>query len=239
MSDAHSPRDQEGEIETALLDADLFIKYRAPERALKRLHTALERRPRSIQLRERLREIASANKHLDEAARQCLALASLYIERQDFETAHERLLEAKQLDPRISIASGLEAIRRARRPDLHPSETIAGQRTVPVLAGDLSAISIFDAVQVLENARLTGALAITGDARQGRVLFNDGRIVGAEIGEAKGEEAFRKIVEITDGSFDFERAAEAFPVTINAASNTNLILDSLRQLDEENQEGKD
>ncbi len=111
MSDAHSPRDQEGEIETALLDADLFIKYRAPERALKRLHTALERRPRSIQLRERLREIASANKHLDEAARQCLALASLYIERQDFETAHERLLEAKQLDPRISIATVYRTVR--------------------------------------------------------------------------------------------------------------------------------
>jgi tetratricopeptide (TPR) repeat protein len=238
MSDTHAPKDQDGEVETALLDAELFIKYRAPERAIKRLHTALERRPRSIQLRERLREIASSSKHADEAARQCLALASLYIERQDFETAHERLLEAKQLDPRISIATGLEAIRRARRPDLHPSETINAQRAIPVLAGDLSAITIFDAVQVLENARLTGALAITGEARLGRVLFNDGRIVGAETEEATGEDAFRKIVEVTDGSFEFEKSAQEFPVTINAASNTNLILDSLRQLDEENQEGK-
>jgi hypothetical protein len=36
------------------------------------------------------------------------------------------------------------------------------------------------------------------------------------------------------GSFDFERSPQGFPVTIQAASNTNLILDSLRQLDEEN-----
>jgi tetratricopeptide (TPR) repeat protein len=234
MSDAHLPKEHDGDVETALLDADLFIKYRAPERAVKTLQNALERRPRSIPLRERLREISASNKHVEEAARQCLALASLYIEREEFETAHERLLEAKQLDPRINIATGLEAIRRARRPDLHPGEVVASKRDAPTLSGDLSAISIFDAVQVLENARLTGALAITSDTRAGRILFNEGRIVGAETGETAGEEAFRKIVEVTGGSFEFERSTQAFPVTIQAASNTNLILDSLRQLDEEN-----
>ena len=234
MSDAQPPTKYEGEVETALLDADLFIKYRAPERAIKTLQTALERRPRSIPLRERLREIAAAHKHLEEGARQCLALASLYIERQEFETAHERLLEAKQLDPRINIATGLEAIRRARRPDLHPIEPVEATRDVPTLAGDLSAITIFDAVQVIENARLTGALTITSDARDGRILFNEGRIVGAQTDEMNSEEAFRKIVEVTGGSFEFERSTQVFPITIQAASNTNLILDSLRQLDEEN-----
>jgi len=241
MSDAHLPTDSEGEVETALLDAELFIKYRAPERAIKRLHEALERRPRSLQLRERLREIAAAHKHTDEAARQCLALASLYIEREDLEAAHDRLLEAKQLDPRISITTGLEAIRRARRPDFSQTAASAAAVAPPnavrlsaTLSGDLSAISIFDAVQVLENARLTGTLSITNEAAQGRVFFNEGRIVGAEIAESIGEEAFRKLVEVTSGAFDFERHAELFPVTINAASNTNLLLDSLRQLDEEN-----
>lgn len=238
MSDAHPPTDSEGEIETALIDAELFIKYRAPERAIQRLHAALERRPRSLLLRERLREIAATHKHTDEAARQCLALASLYIEREDLEAAHDRLLEAKQLDPRISIATGLEAIRRARRPDFSPltapAQSATALRPASVFAGDLSAISIFDAVQVLENARLTGTLSITNEAAQGRVFFNEGRIVGAEIAESIGEEAFRNLVEVTSGAFDFERHAELFPVTINAASNTNLLLDSLRQLDEEN-----
>src|SRR2546430_12623400 len=106
-----------GEVETALLDADLFRKYGATDRAIKRLKMALERSPRSINLRERLREIAASHKHPEEAARHCLALASLYIERDNFEAAHDRLLEAKQLDSRISIVSGLEAIRRARHPE--------------------------------------------------------------------------------------------------------------------------
>ena len=97
------------EIEAALLDAELFIKYQAPERAIKRLRTALEVNSRSIKLRERLREICASYKQVEEAARQCLALASLYIEREDFDTAHDRLLEAKNLDERINIAAGLEA----------------------------------------------------------------------------------------------------------------------------------
>jgi len=227
-----------GEVETALLDAELFIKYGSPERAFKRLRAALEHSPRSISLRERIREISAAHKHPREAARQCLALASLYIERDDFDTAYDRLLEAKRLDRRISIAGGLEAIRRARHPERADAPAAeAPPSTAPrsvTLAGDLSAITIFDAIQAIENSRLTGALHIDASSQTGRVLFNDGQIVGAESGGLTAEEGFRQLVEATGGTFDFQKTLVPFPVTINAASNTNLILDSLRLADEEN-----
>jgi hypothetical protein len=95
-------------------------------------------------------------------------------------------------------------------------------------------ISVFDAIQAIENSRLTGALMLTNNAQAGRVLFNDGQIVGAESGHLTAHEAFRQIVEITGGTFDFQKSAQTHPITIEAASNTNLILDSLRQVDEEN-----
>ncbi len=238
MDTADSSKIRDEDIEAALLDAELFIKYAAPLRAVKRLQGALEGHPRSIPLREKLREIAAASKLPDEAARQCLALASLYIVHENFEAAHERLLQAKQFDPRISVTSGLDAIRRARRPDLVTQKAATvdespGQTRRVTLAGDLSAVSIFDAVQVIENSRLTGALAIEADERRGQIYFNEGRIVGADSGDVKGLGAFRRIIEITSGAFDFEKSAEEFPVTINALSNTNLLLDTLRQLDEE------
>ncbi|MGI8898134.1 MAG: DUF4388 domain-containing protein [Pyrinomonadaceae bacterium] len=152
------------------------------------------------------------------------------------------MLEAKQLDPRINIAGGLEAIRRARRPDLSPAaatptESALG-RAYPTLAGDLASVSVFDAVQVLENAKLTGELLLTGDSKTGRVFFNEGRIVDAESAGAKGEAGFRRIVEITNGSFEFQKSVTTFPVTIEALSNTNLLLDTLRQLDESALEGE-
>src|SRR5688572_30886472 len=104
-------------IESVLLDADLFVKYSSPEKAFALLRDSLERSPRSISLREKMRDICVKQKNLNEAARQCLALVTLYIAREEFDTAYDRLQEAKLLDPRISVAPGLDAIRRARRPD--------------------------------------------------------------------------------------------------------------------------
>jgi tetratricopeptide (TPR) repeat protein len=231
-----SQTDHVSEVEAALLDAELFMKYQAADRAIKRLRTALEMNARSIKLRERLREICAAQKQAEEAARQCLALASLYIEREDFDTAHDRLLEAKQLDPRINIASGLEAIRRARRPDLKPvpaPEPHFEQKHF-TLAGDLSSISAFDAIQVIENARLNGLLTLNGQ-HQGQVMFSDGRIVDATCGGKSGEQGFEKVVEITSGTFEFQKTSDQYPVRIQALSNTNLILDTLRVLDERKQ----
>src|SRR5207302_2975997 len=207
-----------GEIETALLDAELFIKYGSPDRAMKRLKTALEHNPRSIPLRERMREVAAAHKHPEESARHCLALASLYIERDNFDAAHDRLLEAKQLDIRISISSGLEAIRRARHPELKrqpaPTKTRSPKKQSTVtFAGDLSVISVFDAIQAIENSRQTGVLALANSTQSGRVLFNEGQIVGAECGKLVASDAFRQIVEITGGTFDFEKSIKPFPVT--------------------------
>ena len=238
MADPSSQPEHVSEVDTALLDAELFIKYQAPERAIKRLRTALEGNPRSIPLRERMREICIVRKQTQEAAQQCLALARLYIERDDFDDAYDRLLEAKQLDARINIAGGLEAIRRARRPDLRPEAAPAQASSLAplvTLAGDLTAINVFDAIQVIENARLTGTLLLTNEAQSGRVLFNDGKIVDAEAGGASAEPGFRQIVEITSGSFEFQKSAEGFPARITTPSNTNLILDTLRQLDEEKQ----
>jgi len=237
MSDSSSKSETLGAVDTALLEAELFVKYGAFDRAISRLLAALERSPRSVPLRERVREVAANHGQPQESARQCLKLASLYIERDDFELAHERLLEAKQLDQRINIASGLEAIRRARRPDLRPTSEPEERRSeVQVtLAGDLSAISAFDVIQVLENARLSGILnLLTGD-QSAQVFFNEGTIVNAESGGDQGEAGFRRIVEITSGSFEFQKTDGGYAVSIKASSNTNLILDTLRHLDETRQ----
>src|SRR6476620_919990 len=135
-------------IESVLLDADLFVKYSSPEKAFTLLRESLERSPRSIALREKMRDICVRQKNLNEAARQCLAMVSLYIAREEFDLAYDRLQEAKLLDPRISVAPGLEAIRRARRPEFEATrdKSPVNVRTDVALAGNLSLVSIFDAI---------------------------------------------------------------------------------------------
>lgn len=228
----------ETSIESVLLDADLFVKYSSPEKAFKLLREAIERSPRSIGLREKMRDISVRQKNLNEAARQCLALVSLYINREDFDLAYDRLQEAKLLDPRISVAPGLEAIRRARRPDFAVGRDKVPQkvRTDVTFAGNLAYVTIFDAVQVIESAKMTGLFLIKSDLHLGNVAFNEGKIVDAECNGDNGHTAFREIIEISSGTFEFSTSDHEFPVVITVSSNTNFLLDVLTELDNERAE---
>lgn len=225
-------------IESVLLDADLFVKYRSPDKAFALLRESLERSPRSIDLREKLRDICIKQKNHNEAAKQCLALVSLYIGREDFDLAYDRLQEAKLLDPRISVAPGLEAIRRARRPDFALNRDRSPQkvRTDVTLAGNIGYVSIFDAVQVVENAKMTGLLVLKSDMHLANVSFNEGKIVDAECNGRNGTIAFRDIIELNSGTFEFTTAENEFAVVINVTSNTNFLLDVLTELDHERAE---
>jgi len=225
-------------IESVLLDADLFVKYSSPEKAFALLRDSLDRSPRSIGLREKMRDICVRQKNLNEAAKQCLALVSLYIAREDFDLAYDRLQEAKLLDPRISVAPGLEAIRRARRPDFATNRDRSPQkvRTDVNFAGNLAFVSIFDAVQVIESTKMTGLLVIKSDLHLANVSFNEGKIVDAECNEKNGVPAFRDIIEINAGTFEFTTSDHEFPVVINITNNTNFLLDVLTELDNERAE---
>jgi tetratricopeptide (TPR) repeat protein len=220
-------------IESVLLDADLLMKYQSPERAYELLQSAIERSPRSIPLREKMREICIRNRNFTEAARQCLALVSLYITKEDFDLAYDRLQEAKLLDPRISVAPGLEAIRRARRPVFNERRERSQVRTDVALAGDLSLISIFDAIQVIENSKLTGLLVIKSNMLLGSISFNEGKIVDAEANGRNGTKAIQDIIEVSVGSFEFLTSEKEFPVVIQVSSNTNFLLDILTKLETE------
>ncbi len=228
----------ESTIESVLLDADLFVKYSSPEKAFDLLRGSLERSPRSISLREKMRDICVRQKNLNEAAKQCLALVSLYIAREDFDLAYDRLQEAKLLDPRISVAPGLEAIRRGRRPDfaLDRDKTPKKVRTDVTFAGNLGYVSIFDAVQVIESAKMTGLLVIKADLHLANVAFNEGKIVDSECNGNNGVKAFRDIIEINSGTFEFSTSENEFPIVITVSSNTNFLLDVLTELDNERAE---
>ena len=225
-------------IESVLLDADLFVKYSSPEKAFQLLRESIERSPRSIGLRVKMRDICVRQKNLNESARQCLALVSLYIGREDFDLAYDRLQEAKLLDPRISVAPGLEAIRRARRPDFAVNRERSPQkvRTDVTFAGNLAFVNVFDAVQVIENSKMTGLLVIKSDMHLANVAFNEGKIVDAECNGHNGVTAFREIIEINGGTFEFSVADHEFPVVIAVSSNTNFLLDVLTELDNERAE---
>jgi tetratricopeptide (TPR) repeat protein len=211
--------------ESAMIDAELLVKYRMVNRAIETLERAINNTPRHIGLREKLIEILIDSGRRDQAAQQCLALASLHISAGEIERANEKLLEAKRLDPRISVTGPLREIRRAEQ--AHPQR---------ILSGNLADVNLFDIIQIVENGRLTGSLVIKSPVGSGQINFSEGQIVGAKLGAQLGTAALARLLEVVDGSFDFEKTSEEPERTIQASSNTALILDILRAKDEENRD---
>jgi tetratricopeptide (TPR) repeat protein len=211
--------------ESAIIDAELLIKYRMVNRAIETLERAIDSAPRHIGLREKLREILIDAGKRDQAAQHCLALASLHISAGDLERANERLLEAKRLDPRVSVTGQLK--------DVHKTETVAQPRSQKILTGNLMEISLFDIIQIIENSRLSGVLLVTSSAANGEVYFEEGVILGAKSGQDSGRRALSHLSGAVDGGFEFEKTNLTYERTIQTTSNTALILDLLRSKDEE------
>jgi tetratricopeptide (TPR) repeat protein len=211
--------------ESAIIDAELLIKYRMINRAIETLERAIDSAPRHIGLREKLREILIDAGKRDQAAQHCLALASLHISAGDLERANERLLEAKRLDPRVSVTGQLKDVRR--------TEPVAQPRSQKILSGNLMEINLFDIIQIIENSRLSGVLLVSSSAADGEVYFEEGQIVGAKSGPDSGRKGLSHLSGADDGTFEFEKTSLTYERTIQTTSNTALILDLLRAKDEE------
>lgn len=226
--------------ESAIIDAELLVKYRMINRAIETLERAIDSAPRHVALREKLLQILVEAGRRDFAAQQCLALASLHISANDIEKANERLLEAKRLDPRVSVTGQLREVRKSDAPPVQmpPPQPQPVERPVShvqkVLTGSLADVSLFDIIQILENSKLTGEMYIISTAARGEIYFKDGLIIGARCGPESGLDGLSIIADAVDGSFEFEKSARQHEKTIKVTSNTALILDMLRSKDEEN-----
>ena len=105
-------------------------------------------------------------------------------------------------------------------------------KTPDTLLGNFAIVSMFDVIQLIENNRLSGELVVFSTLVTGEIHFNDGRIVGANSGKT-GIEALKRLLNVTEGSFEFKRSDAQYPSTIQASSNMSLMLDLLRVIDEE------
>jgi tetratricopeptide (TPR) repeat protein len=226
---------EELDVESVILDAELLIKYNMPERGIAALEQAVDQKPENIRLREKLRALYLERNLMDQAASQCLALSGLYVRAGNFEEANRCLLEARQLNPRVTVTLRLQELKRLEQARHRPAAPASAPVTTrATLSGNLAEISIFDVVQILENNHLTGALSIRREEVVGKIYFTDGLIVNATLGEMSGLDAFRRLVQDGNGGFFvFERSKVGFAQVIQASSNTSLILDLLREYDEE------
>lgn len=116
-----------------------------------------------------------------------------------------------------------------------PADALKSQRNLgqKLFLGSFTVISLFDVIQMIENSGLTGVLAIFLPSVSGQVYFAEGEIVGASAAGKSGSEGLARLLNAVEGTFEFRKSTLQFERTIDASSNVSLLLDLLREKDEE------
>ena len=99
------------------------------------------------------------------------------------------------------------------------------------LQGSLKHLHLADVIQLISVSGKTGMFHLKKDVHVGLIYLKDGAIVHAEVDDIRGEEAVYELAIWNDGEFHFEPDVEPNVKTITK-SNTNLLMEAARRLDE-------
>lgn len=113
-------------------------------------------------------------------------------------------------------------------------ETVQRQ-TARGVSGSLREMGFPELVQVLSQSRKTGALKVRlSNGESGEVHFEEGLVVNAMWGRARGEDAFFSMCALSDGDFAFDPTFKPQARVIQASAES-LLLEGLRRHDEARQ----
>lgn len=96
--------------------------------------------------------------------------------------------------------------------------------------GNLADMGVVDLVQTFEIGRKTGVIKLEGE-RAGVVFFKEGRVIDAELGRLRGENAFYRMLNTFEGKFEVSFVTIDRPERIEV-STQGLLMEGMRRLDE-------
>src|SRR5881397_879469 len=97
--------------------------------------------------------------------------------------------------------------------------------------GSLAELHLPDIIQLISVSGKTGVFHLTDGPLKGQIYLHDGKIVHAQLEDAVGEEAVYTLAIWSQGDFKFEPGTATELRTISK-SNTNLLMEAARRLDE-------
>jgi tetratricopeptide (TPR) repeat protein len=223
------------DVDSFIVDIELLEKFGQQVNVIRRLEQVLSTHPHEIKLRQKLKDVYVDRKMPKKAAQECLEIAKVLQQRDQKEEANRYLREAQRLNPLLSSAKRSSTDTAAGQAQNQTGPASKEAEETVSLRGDLSEIGLLDVIQILDNAQKTGKLMIKSVGNPGTIFFNSGRIVNATYQDKVGEPAMYALVAVKGGSFDYKPSTVAFDVVIHN-SNTNLLLEGLRLLDEANRD---
>jgi DNA-binding response OmpR family regulator len=98
-------------------------------------------------------------------------------------------------------------------------------------SGSLEDMGVVDLLQTFEVSRKSGVARVSDGRREAKIYFRDGKVVDAELGRLRGEEAVYRALILASGDFEVEFC----PVQnedIIPTSTQGLLMEGMRRVDE-------
>jgi hypothetical protein len=101
------------------------------------------------------------------------------------------------------------------------------------LKGDLGELPLSDLIEMTSLGGKSGRLFLYDAAGElaGDLAFRDGRLVGASHGRLTAEKAFYSLLDLQDGSFDFDPDSPVDDESCNLQT-ASLLMEGMRRIDE-------
>ncbi|HKM90212.1 MAG TPA: DUF4388 domain-containing protein [Candidatus Acidoferrales bacterium] len=135
--------------------------------------------------------------------------------------------------PPDEIATHVRNLLQSRQEGFQPTQMLAGTETS--LSGKIEHHDLTSVLQMLGQARQTGALHINAAGADGIIFFDGGEMTHAECDTLFGDEAVIHILKVcqqaASGVYKFAYGAAALHRTV-LRSATDLMLDAMREFDE-------
>jgi len=97
--------------------------------------------------------------------------------------------------------------------------------------GSLAELHLPDIIQLISVSGKSGVFQLVDGPHQGQIYLHEGKIVHAQLDDTAGEEAVYALAIWSQGDFRFEHGVATEHRTISK-SNTNLLMEAARRLDE-------
>ncbi len=98
-------------------------------------------------------------------------------------------------------------------------------------AGSLQDMAVVDLLQTFEVSRKTGYLLLTHDVQAAKIFLRDGKVIDAELGRLRGEEAVYRTFLWNEGSFEVHFGVVAQEDVIDTTTQ-GLLMEGMRRVDE-------
>jgi DNA-binding response OmpR family regulator len=97
--------------------------------------------------------------------------------------------------------------------------------------GSIQDMAVVDLLQTFEVSRKSGVLHVHNNAHSAKILFREGKIIDAQLGALRGEEAVYRTLIWNDGSFEVEFTIVKAEDIIEV-STQGILMEGMRRVDE-------